>query len=31
MKKDMKEYTVLIDDAECCYCYKDFDVKEVLK
>jgi hypothetical protein len=31
MKKDMKEYTVLIDDAECCYCYKDFDVKEVIK
>lgn len=31
MGKEMKEYTVFIENAESCDCYEDFDVKEVIK
>lgn len=31
MSKEMKEYTVFIENAENCDCYEDFDVKEVIK
>jgi hypothetical protein len=31
MGKEMKEYTVFIENAENCDYYEDFDVKEVIK
>lgn len=30
MTKEMKEYTVFIDNVENCDCYEDFDIKEVI-
>lgn len=31
MGKDMKEYTVFIDNAESCDCYEDFDIQDVIE
>ena len=31
MGKEMKEYTVFIENAENCDCYENFDIKEVIE
>lgn len=31
MGKEMKKYTVFIENAECCDCYENFDIKEVIE